>query len=634
MTAVSETYLRGLLAAGETLEVEFKSDHRRQLGPEEIYENVVCLANTQGGVLLIGVENDGQVTGLHVDRQAKWRDPQFLNAAIFSNTVPPINARVSRTSLSEGDVLAIAVDPYPAICATSSGRCLRRVRASGGPECRPYYPHEHRAQRITLGLEDLTGQVMTGATWADFDPLEIERLRQTIRRAGGDHRLIELTDPELMQALRLVESRDGELVPVIAGLLLVGREQRLRELIPTHRTAFQVFRDDAQIAANEVMHAPLLRQIEGLEERFEARRNEQEIMLGMLRMPIPEYSKDAYREAINNALIHRDYALLGTTHVQWHPDHIAITNPGGFPPGITTSNLLTHEPKPRNPRLAEACARIGLVESSARGVDRIYLGQLQYGRPLPDYGGSDDQAVRLILHGGRANFEFVRLIHGASQAGTPLKLDDLIVLNQLEREREVTFEGARSLLQKGEGQTRAVLDRLIEQGFIEGRGAKQRRYILSAPIYRLLGRAVDYVRLTGMETALLETMVIEHIKAHGAITRRETAAMCRLSDEEAKVLLRRMSDEGKLALQGEKRGAHYVLGEKPALKPISGQALIQVILDMLQAREPMSLQEIDDELARLGYEVAGNNKRNYLTGIMSRNKSVFTSVGKGRYKRR
>lgn len=59
MTAVSETYLRGLLAAGETLEVEFKSDHRRQLGPEEIYENVVCLANTQGGVLLIGVENDG-----------------------------------------------------------------------------------------------------------------------------------------------------------------------------------------------------------------------------------------------------------------------------------------------------------------------------------------------------------------------------------------------------------------------------------------------------------------------------------------------------------------------------------------------------------------------------------------------
>lgn len=632
MSSHTEASLRAVLVAGETLEVEFKSDHRRQVSPEEIYENIVCLANTQGGLVLIGVENDGSVTGLNAERPPKWRDPQFLKAAIFSNTVPPINARVSRISLPEGDVIALDVDAYPTICATGNGRCLRRVSAANGPECRPYYPHEHRSQRVSLGLEDLTGQTIDGANWDDLDPLEIDRLRRMIQRAGGDHRLLTLDDQALMQALRLVESKDGALIPVIAGLLLVGREERLRSLVPTNRTAFQVFRDDTHVTANDVMYTPLLRQIDALEERFEARRTEQEIMVGMLRMPVPEYAKDAYREAINNAVIHRDYALLGTIHVQWHADHIAITSPGGFPPGITTKNLLTHEPKPRNPRLAEACARIGLIESSARGVDRIYLGQLQYGRPLPDYSSSDALAVRLILHGGKANLEFIRLIHEASVKGAPLKLDDLIILNQLERERQIDLEEARGLLQKSDSQTRMVLDRLIERGFIEGRGTKQRRYILSASIYRMLGKSVDYVRMSGMETALQEAMVIEHVKAHGAITRREAASLCGIADDDAKSLLRRMADGGKLDLIGEKRGAHYVLSEKPPLNPISGQSLIQIIQDMLTTQESMSLQEIDDELARRGYEVAGANKRNYLTGIMSRNKALFQGIGKGRYR--
>jgi ATP-dependent DNA helicase RecG len=92
---------------------------------------------------------------------------------------------------------------------------------------------------------------------------------------------------------------------------------------------------------------------------------------------VPNYAPQAFREAVNNAVLHRDYTRRGATHVQWHSDHLFISNPGGFLEGITLDNLLVHEPKPRNPRLTEAARRIGLVETTGRGIDKIYLGLKQ-----------------------------------------------------------------------------------------------------------------------------------------------------------------------------------------------------------------------------------------------------------------
>lgn len=186
-----------LIAGRETFTTEFKADAKRLLELDEIVENVVCLANADGGVLLIGVENDGTVTGLNPDRKPRFRDPYFLQAAIFANTVPPINTRITLHRLDAGEVIAVGVDRYPDICATTKGTCLQRVMTTNGPQCRPFYPHEQRGRRIKLGLEDLTAQVIAGSTWSDLDPIEFERLRQTIKRAGGDQRLLGLDDPEL-----------------------------------------------------------------------------------------------------------------------------------------------------------------------------------------------------------------------------------------------------------------------------------------------------------------------------------------------------------------------------------------------------------------------------------------------------
>ena len=116
------TDLQGLqryLASGESLACEFKSD-RNRLSDSVIYEEVVALANTDGGVLLIGVEDDGSVTG-GAPRHGSVTEPKRLQAAVFNNTVPCINTRVSIVPHPDGDVIAIEVDGYPEPCATASG---------------------------------------------------------------------------------------------------------------------------------------------------------------------------------------------------------------------------------------------------------------------------------------------------------------------------------------------------------------------------------------------------------------------------------------------------------------------------------------------------------------------------------
>ncbi len=549
-----------LVRSGETLRVEFKGEGRQALSDKEVYEAVVCLANTEGGVLLLGVENDGRVTGAR-PRHGATTDPFALQAAIFNNTAPPINTRIGLHTVNGLPVVAIEVDPYPEVCATKDGKCVRRVMGIHGPECPPFYPYEHASRRGDLGLADYSGQVANEAGWGDLDPLEIERLRQTIQRLHGDGVLLTLDDRELIQALRLVETRGEELIPRVAGMLLLGRETALRRFVPTHEVAFQVLDVRGNTPVNDWFGGPLLKTLEAVEDRFRARNQEQEVQVGLFRLPLPDYSPEAFREATINAVLHRDYTRRGTVYIQFFPDHLFLTNPGGFLEGITLDNLLVHEPKPRNPLLAEVLRRIGLVETTGRGIDKIYLGQLRYGRPLPDYSRSDRDAVRLILRGGEASLSFAAFAYQQDKAGKPLTLDELITLNRLQYERRVDVSTIGRLTQRGEAHARSVLERLVERGLVEAKGEKRGRvYHLSAWLYRQLGAPAGYVRAHGFDEIRQEAMVLQYVQAHSRITRREAVELCGLGSDEASRLLRRLAKERKLRLRGSKRGAYYERG--------------------------------------------------------------------------
>jgi ATP-dependent DNA helicase RecG len=235
------------------------------------------------------------------------------------------------------------------------------------------------------------------------------------------------------------------------------------------------------------------------------------MLVGMQRIGVPDYPERAVREALANALIHRDYTRLGPVHVQWHLDHLEFSNPGGLPEGVRLDNLLVTPPHPRNPALADAFKRAGIVERSGRGIDTIFEEQLRFGRPAPTYDRSTSTSVVVVLPGGEANLEFVKLVVEQSAVLRPLKAEGLLLLNGLWLARRLDGTSAAALVQRPEREARALLEQLVEAGLVEARGDRDRSYTLSAGIYRRLGAVAGYVRQQDHDPLRREEKVLEYV---------------------------------------------------------------------------------------------------------------------------
>lgn len=547
-----------LIQGGETLEVEFKSDVRR-LGDNALVEAVVCMANGNGGTLFLGVEDDGRITGLC----SEHRDAETgIVALVANNTVPPMHVRVDLIEVTvEAGACEIAVLTIPASrvpVATRSGRILTRsAEGSGRPGCRPLYPNEIASWSADRGMMDQSVLPVVGADLSAFDVLEIARLRRMVDLFRGDSSLQDLNDNELVRALGLVA--DDGTTPTLAGLLLLGRESVLRARVSTHEIALQVL-SGTKVTHNEFLRWPLLRSVEYITDAFRARNEERELSVGLFRVGIPAHDPDAFREALNNALVHRDYGRLGAVHVQLHDDRVVILNPGGFVRGVRPDNLLSVGPRPRNPRLADCFKRIGLVERTGRGVGIMYSGQLRNGRLPPSYEGTTEASVRVTLQGGHADLDFVELVLSIeNRAGHSMHLDELQILSHVRTERDITTAVAARLTQRSESYVRGVLEGLVESGVLERRGERRARiYHLSATVYRGLGQAAAYVRTHGFEPLQIEQMIMQYVQAHGSITRGQAAELCGIEVRRAGYILDKLAKAGKLDHLGVKRNAYYV----------------------------------------------------------------------------
>jgi ATP-dependent DNA helicase RecG len=541
----------------ESLTVEFKSD-RQRLSDDDIAAAVVCLANTDGGHIYLGVEDDGTITGLHTAHQ----NIAGLAAMIANRTNPPISVR---TALFHEEGLPVAVIEVPRstrLAATSSGLLQRRrLMADGTPGCVPFYPHEFAIRQSALGHLDYSALPVADATLDDFDPLERERLRQLIETYNGDRTLLALEDGELDAVLGFTRREEGRIVPTVAGLLALGREAALRQHIPTHEIAFQVL-DGTQVRVNDFYHTPLLKTFELVMQQFESRIEEDELQVGLFRVPIPTFDSRVFREALINAVVHRDYARLAAVYVRMEDDTLVISNPGGFVEGVTLENLLVTEPRPRNPLLADAIKRIGLAERTGRGVDLIYQWQLFYGRPAPDYSRSDPNSVIVRLSGGYADKELIRVIvEQQRRANTILPVDALIAVAHLRKERRIDTATLARAIQKDESAARTVLERLVEAGLVEAHGIKKgRTYTLSPRLYRELGQPADYVRQAGFDLIQQEQMIRQYVKKHGIIRRKDVIDLCKIGDQQASRLLTKLTKRGILDKQGEGKGTYYQPG--------------------------------------------------------------------------
>lgn len=546
--------LMDILAKGESLKVEFKSD-LKQLPDRELIAAIISLANSEGGDLLLGVEDDGSVTGLHTNHS----NVMGIIALIANKTNPSISVKIDIYDIKKKKVARIYVPRSRQLISTSDGLLQRRrLMANGKPEAVPFFPHEFIQRQSSLGLIDPSGMPVMELTAKDLNPIERQRIREAVQLYRGDTALLSLTDEELDGALGLSVIIDGVLHPTVAGLLMIGREEVLRQYVPSHEVAFQVL-EGTEVRMNEFFRKPLLQVFEEVERLFAARVTEQELEFGLFRVPVPNFDKRAFREAFVNALVHRDYARLGAIHVQIDDYGLSISNPGGFVDGVTLDNLLVTKPHPRNPLLADMSKRVGLSERTGRGIDRIYEGLLRYGRPAPDYFQSNASSVIVQMSNATSDMAFLEMVlHEEKRIGHPLPLDSLIILSRLRQERRLTTSDLTHSTQKSEQETRVVLGRLAESGLIEAHGTgRGRTYTLSAKVYQKADQKAGYIRQTGFDLIQQEQMIIRYLKENKIIKRAEAADLCRIGPHQATRLLKKLASEGKIILKGSRKGAIY-----------------------------------------------------------------------------
>ncbi len=548
-----------LIARGETLEIEFKGDSRGSLSDRDLVEAVVCLANRPGperAWLFLGVEDDGRITGARPRHEGGRTDPARLMALISSRTSPALTVEVSVTAVGGRDILAIGVPPSRVPVSTADGRYLRRaVGGDGRPICVPLRFHEMQALQADRGLLDYSALVVPEADWDDLDPLEFERLRRSVRERRGrsDESLLELSDLDLAKALGAVDANARVHGVRLLGLLLFGREEALRRLVPAHEVAIQVLGGHT-VEVNAFHRWPLLRMMDEIDAYFRVRNTERELLVGMVRVGVPAYPPAAFREGVANALIHRDYTRLGAVHVQWYTDRIEIHSPGGLPEGVRLDNLLVTSPRPRNPLLSDAFKRAGLVERTARGVDTIFYEQLRNGRAVPSYARTGAEGVVLVLPGGDPDMAFVRLIAELGLSGRAPDLDGLLLLDALRRQERLTAVEAAARIQKSEGEAGAVLARLVVAGLAGSSGGT---WSLSAEAARGLSVPRPDTPRRPADPAASEQVVLQYVARHGRITRRVTAQLCGIAPAAAGRILDRLVRSGRLQRKGSGGGAWY-----------------------------------------------------------------------------
>ena len=542
--------LERMIPDHESIVVEFKSDIH-PLPDEALIDAIVAFANTSGGDLYLGVEDDGRITG----RNEAHKDITRLTAFIANKTMPPLAVRVELID-EERPVIHIQVPKSRSIVASSSGKIQRRqLKMDGTPENVPMYPYEINTRLSELSLLDYSAQPVPNSVYGDFDVREREHLRSVLRDYNGEKALLELSDEELDKALRFVVSIDGKIVPTFTGMLLIGKREKILEYVPTAEAAF-ISQHGTENTANQTFYLPMLTAIERIFDFLDARNAEREMDAGIFRITIPDFDRRAIREGVINAFVHRDYTRLGRVLVRLDNDGLTISNPGGFIEGVTVDNILSVEPHGRNPALADALKRLGMSERSGRGVDRIFEGSLLYGRPLPDYRESSSTTVRLFIPRGLPDESFIRMISEEQQRiGALLPLNTLLVLNTLKQGRRMSVSDIASDTRLPEANVRATVERMAEAGLIEAIGSgKGRTYILSSKVYL---KKSEYVRQTDIERIRYTELVMQLVDKQVVISRKDIVDLLHVTPSQAYRILDNLVNHGQLHREGSGRNTVY-----------------------------------------------------------------------------
>lgn len=385
-----------IIAHGENSGIEFKRDDLR---PEQLAKEIVALANFQGGKLLLGVEDDGSISGIRREDLETWvMDTVFgryvhpLILPFYEEVVLDDGKRVAVISLTLG-----VAKPY-VVRNKDREEIFIRVGSISRLATR-----EQQARLFESG--GMLHAEMLPVSGSGFGDLDKARLTDYLVNIAGDQ-IAPQTDEAWEQRLKglgfLVERPDGPAVCTIAGLVLFGRSpRRLIRHAGVRWMSFAGLDKEYQAQDDTVLDGPMValwdgkadeaRSIveDGLIERLAARMQPfiseegAEINPALRREPAYRFSFDAVREALLNALVHRDWTRPIEVEVVNYADRLEVTSPGAMQNSMTVEKMLAGQRSARNPIIVEIMRDYRYVDSRGMGVRRKIV-------PLTrDYSGKD-----------------------------------------------------------------------------------------------------------------------------------------------------------------------------------------------------------------------------------------------------
>ena len=345
-----------LIKNGESGTSEFKKSFGN-----DVVESAVALANNRGGTILIGVDDAGKIVGQSFGKEA-LRD--YVNRIAVA-TEPSIIPDAERVSTPEGAVLVLFVAEFPLKPVATRGRCYRR----SGSNTRQMTPSEIAEMHLHSTGQSMDAIIVPGKTIEDID---LDAVRRYMHRATEQGRRSFLNTEDPIQVLKKLELLRSEQEITRAAILLFGKNPQsplTQAVVHAGR-----LREKVHIMDNRIVEGSIIDQVEETVEFIKKNLHVRfEITGAPQRKEIWDYPLPALREAVINAVVHRDYGDTADIQIKIFENILQVWSPGFLPYNVTVEDLLNpqHASKPRNKLIAQVFYDIGLIERYGSGIDRI-----------------------------------------------------------------------------------------------------------------------------------------------------------------------------------------------------------------------------------------------------------------------
>lgn len=532
--------LRQWLAEPEGSHLEFK-EAKQNFHFEKLAQCCVALANEGGGKIILGVTDrrPRRIVGT-----AAFAEPGRTEAGLHdrvSHRIP-----VEELQTPDGRVVIVHVPGrLPGTAWQYEGRYLKRA----GDELAALSAAELRSIFEETG-PDFSAEICPGAGIGDLSRQALSAFRARWAARTRDSRKTHWTDEETLANAELLI--DGQIT--YAALLLLGTRAALGRRLAQAELVFEYRSSEASgpAADREEYREGFLCWHDAIWAKINLRNDRQSYQDGLFRLDLPTFDEVSVREALLNAVAHRDYRLGGSIFVRQYGQRLEVVSPGGFPPGITQENILDQQ-NPRNRRLAEALAKCGLIERSGQGMNLMFESAIRQGKALPSFAGTTAHQVKLTIHGTLMSPAFARFIERLGEEKLrSFSTYDFLALDYLRREEDIPEH------------LRPCLPGLVTAGAVEqvGRG-RGTRYILARGLYAALGRKGAYTRRRGLDRETNKALLLKHIQdnaAEGARMEEFRQVLPASGRGQIQVFLRELRREGLTHKHGITKAARWYPG--------------------------------------------------------------------------